>query len=388
MKIILTSLSLGLLLAAGASAGASAGPDESRIAAELTALHGDCRGLAQSHLAAIERVPSPGSKSRLGSKNPMSDYRDEVDLAEQAFLARQDGRIRDISERTLQLESDVLSLPAERLAKISMGSLTEICRLAVTPVGAAGVERLRIGIASGFRPVHQLAAPSAKPGAQVAGGRRATAAEEAEEAEKEKERQVPAAAPLSSEEFQRKKERWEARRKEEEARELAELRLRQQELDQQQALAAELAQAPPEPAMDAKVALREGLQLPEKRILTPEQRDLKPKIETWHQTYSLAVNPFKAALSQVLSTPAARATARRDACRNLYISAEALMKTKGLAAPDPAVATAAAAMAAKFQRAANSCLEGKVEESASGMREAEQELGKLAAALEVYGLKP
>jgi hypothetical protein len=372
----------GLLLASLLAPAAAADPaNESRIASELTAVQGDCRGLAQNHLAAIERVPSPRSKSRLESKEPMEDYLAEVEQAEQAFLARHDGRIRDISERLLQLESDLLTLPPERLSKVSMGSLTELCRLATTPAGAGGAERLRIGIASSFRPVHQLGA-SGQRMAPAAGGPRQKGAE-AEQKERE-----PAPVPLSSEEYRQKKERWEARLKEQEARELAELRLRQQELDRQLALEAQMSQAPQEPPMEAKVSLREGFELPARRSLTPEQLELKPKVETWHQTYSLAVNPFKSALSQVLSTPATRVVARRDACRILYGSAEALIKTKGLAAPDPAVAAPAAAMAVKFRQAANSCLEGKAEEAASGMREAEQELGKLAAALEVYGLKP
>jgi hypothetical protein len=368
---------------AGLLFGAADPAAEARIASELTAVQGDCRALAQTHLAAIERVPSPRSKSRLESKEPMEDYLAEVEQAEQAFLARHDGRIRDISERLLQLESDLLSLPPERLSKVSMGSLTELCRLAATPAGAGGAERLRMGIASSFRPVHQLGAASGQRLAPAAGLPRAKGAEAETEVRRE-----PAPVPLSSEEYRQKKERWEARLKEQEARELADLRLRQQELDRQLALEAQMSQAPQAPPTEAKVSLREGFQLPAKPSLTPEQLELKPKVETWHQTYSLAVNPFKSALSQVLSTPATRVVARRDACRVLYGSAEALIKTKGLAAPDPAVAAPAAAMAAKFRQAANSCLEGKAEESASGMREAEQELGKMAAALEVYGLKP
>ena len=373
MKHIYAPIFLGLVLAAGAAADPGA---ESSVAAGLNAAQDGCRGLAQLHLAAIERL----GNYRFEGPNAESEFSLAVDHVEGSFLIKYDGQIRETLARLAEAEGEVRSLPPEQQSKVSLGSLTELCQLATTPVGAAGIQRLRTSVQLSQTPAHRL---------QAAEGRRSLPAagiSPPKGAEKKADPSRPAAAALSADEYRLKKERWEAQVKEQEARELAELRLRQQQLDSRQTLTAQQSQAPP--VAEPKVSVRKDLQPAMAARLTAEQLALKDKVETWHKTYSMAVNPFKAALSQVLSTPATRARARREACGNLYGAAGALMKTKGLAAPDPEVAAPAAAMAAKFQQAANFCMEGKTEESASGMREAELELGKLAAALGVYGLQP
>jgi hypothetical protein len=373
MKHIYASIFLGLLLAARAAADPGAA---SSTAAGLNAAQDGCRSLAQLHLAAIERL----GNYRFEGPNAESEFSLAVDHVEGSFLIKYDGQIRETLARLAEVEGEVSSLPPEQQSKVSLGSLTELCQLASTPVGASGIQRLRTSIQMNQTPVHRLQATDGLRGLPAAGAAPPNGAGKKEAPAR------PTATALSADEFRLKKERWEAQLKEQEARELAELRLRQQELDARQALTAQQAQAPA--VAEPKVSVRKDLQPSMAVRLTAEQLALKDKVETWHQTYSVAVNPFKAALSQVLSTPATRARARREACGSLYGAAEALMKTKGLAAPDPAVAAPATAMAAKFQQAANSCMEGKTEESASGMREAELELGKLAAALGVYGLQP
>jgi len=193
----------------------------------------------------------------------------------------------------------------------------------------------------------------------------------------------PNAKPLTAEEYLRKKAAYQAKVLERERLERENLRKRQEAIEAE--AAARDTQGADAAAL--RVGVRKDLEpLPERPTVDPQ---MAKSMATWYRTYQHAIRPFKNHLGQVLTLVNTRSTlARRDACRNLYVSSEALLESKALAAPDAAVRDPAMAMAQKFHQAAYTCLEGKAEAAKGEMQQAEKDLAAMANALSLYSLVP
>ena len=367
---------LSILLVALLPAAAAAQPaaDLQTLLSEASAIAVGCHDLALNHFRMLERgvTIDTGKAVKKDGRVDTNYLDDKVVAAEMAFLRENQQRIDALMDRITKLEGDRVMLGRDDAQRIPMGELSAFCRLAATPHGATGFATFDEEIAHYYAPLKNL--KNASFGSLGRSAQRTGTGQPAGG------REVVAAKPLDPEELRRKKERWAALQQEEQARARQELDLQQAELEKRNA-ARDAA-----PLKEAKVAVRKDLPAAVRK--TPEEIALAGKMSEWHKTYSLNVNPFKEALSRLLSTPKTRAYARREACGNLYVAAEALIKARGLDAPDPAVAGPAAAMAGKFRAAANFCLEGKTAQADQEMQAAEQELGRMAAALGAYSLQP
>lgn len=362
---------LPLLLGWAPAAFAQASADELRR--EALSIFENCQRMALGHVEVLTRAQL---MSRGGQEEGLETLAAE---AERVYIATIQGGLDEASNRISRLESEMRNVPPESVASIPMASVTGMCQLASQPVGGGGLDQLRLDIASYTQSYASSKVAFGSRGGASSGG----AAGGPDAAPVKIEQRVrPNERPLTPAEFEERKRKWEARQHEDERRQQEELRLRQEALEAKTAAAA----AAPPP--DAKVTVRKEL-LPPGTQKTAEQVAFTEPMKAWHKTYSDAVKPFKNSLSQVLAIPPTRAYARREACKNLWVAVSALNQSTALkSSPDPAVAAPAVAMGGKFLGAADACLAGKSQDMDKLMKEAEAEIGKMAAALSPYGLTP
>ena len=346
------------------------------VGSEVQRLYGTCFTLAGQHADAMKAammqvLMAPGTDQE---KN--AAFENVVNEAERQFLDAHEGVFRQIAQDLSRLEQQVLNLPAEQMQQLSMGSLNGVCRAASEAHGVAGLDAFASDIMN-YASEMKLLRTSGSANRFAPSGSSAPSSPAAPRS-----RNVPPPPPLSEEEYKEKQAKWQARLDEQERRAREQLRERQDALAQQQAAR----EAGVAEQKEVKVALRKDLPPPP----PPPKVDpeLARKVTAWYPVYTAGVKSFKMMLGQMLSVPANQVRAKREACGNLDKALTPLLAGHALDAPDPAVAGPARAMSTKFSQAALACLGGNQKEADRLIKEAEQELGKMAASLQGYGLTP
>lgn len=349
---------------------------ESQVKQAASGIFQSCQSMASAHAQILVQA---NLMSNGGRQEGLETLADE---AERIYLDTYQATISATTNQIARLEQDLRNLPPESQSVVPMEAVTGMCRLASEPVGAAGVTQLKLDMVSYSQAFASVRA-SASPRMAGRGGATSWPAGKEPVTAMPEPRLRPNEKPLTAAEYQERKEKWAARQQEEELRQQRELQLRQEALD------ASRQEKSAEPLPEAKVSVRTDLLPPSGPKMSAEQSALLPQMKGWHETYSDNVKPFKMALSQLMTVPASRAYARREACKSVWTAVDALNKTQVLKkSPDAAVAAPAVAMGAKFQQAVDACLMGNNRDMDRLMKEAEQELGKMAAALAAYQLSP
>lgn len=334
-------------------------------------LYASCRIYADQHLDALRKIP----RSQFGddSKSRESDarYNDAVHRLESEFLNQAGYQLDSIQRDLHKFETHALRAPARLLKHIPLEPLGALCRLATHYQGPQGIGKILAAIQANAETERKLDALA------TIAKRRIEDAETGELLE-----DPEAERPLTTEEYRKRKEAWEARlREQEEAaqqREKSYAEMAQERLDREAA-----------PLPEAKVSIRKDLpvvEAPPQPTIDPE---LAKKVLAWHKTYWNAIKPLKFQLSQLMTQQGPRfAFARRETCKLTYAAADKMITDKVLEAPDPAIREHADAMTKLFREAALACLSGQDKISQGHMTSAEKEIAQLATVLATYGLAP
>lgn len=320
-------------------------------------LHDDCKMQGQNHLDALVRAQDSAAEAD----------REAVRQAETEYLFLVAPELETLGLELEKFEDMYLEAPARVAAKVPLHRLAALCRAAIAPQGLAGIRNLEAALRNSSEILRDLAGLEAsRPGAGAAA--------------KGDEEERPTEVALTPEEYRKKKAAWENLQREQEAlqeeREKAYVETLQERLDRSSA-----------PPPEAKVSIRKDLA--EAPAPAPVEPPLAKPMKDWHKLYFEGIKPMKAGLSQMMTLKDGSSVyTRRQNCRLLYTATEKLIQGSLLAAPDPAVREAGEAMARLVFDAANSCLTGQDKAAAEHLKNAEKDLGRFAAALQVYGLTP
>lgn len=113
-----------------------------------------------------------------------------------------------------------------------------------------------------------------------------------------------------------------------------------------------------------------------------------PVVQAWHKTfYSVEIVPFKQALGGVVGLPE-RSRDTSGVCSRLTVVSRGLLADKRLASGTPAVDEPLRAALKSFSQAGQACLEGRMGDLKTGLSAGEASLGRFAAALGTYQLRP